>query len=185
VSRRDLARTLTDPTHNAPYLDAGTQAPVPGFGSVAQCDTPGLKPNPDFLEGLILYDLTRGGRPYQFAGRAKINQLAVFGQDSITLGGLTLSLGFRVDDYRGLTDGAGIQPRGAFSYLIRPTKTVIRGGFSHTVETPVNENLVVSSSTGSGGLASEGFSSIGVPADRRNPKSAWIARFSGPNGPGA
>ena len=148
---------ITDPTHNAPCLDAGTQAPVPGFGSVAQCDTPGLKPNPDFLEGLLLYDLTRGGRPYQFAGRANINQLAVFGQDSITLGGLTLSLGLRFDDYRGLTDGAGLQPRGAFSYLIKPTKTVIRGGFSHTVETPVNENLVVSSSTGSGGLASNLF----------------------------
>jgi hypothetical protein len=41
--------------------------------------------------------------------------------------------------------------------LLKPTKTVIRGGYSHTVETPTNENLVVSSSTGSGGLASNLF----------------------------
>ena len=34
---------------------------------------------------------------------------------------------------------------------------MIRGGYSHTMETPTNENLVVSSSTGSGGLASNLF----------------------------
>ena len=53
--------------------------------------------------------------------------------------------------------GDGLQPRGAFSYLFKPTKTVIRGGYSHTIETPTNENLVASSSTGSGGLASNLF----------------------------
>ena len=152
---------ITDATYNAPCLatgsDPGTQAPVPGYASVAQCAGPGLRPNPGFLDGLLPYDLTRGGSLYQFSGRANINQFAVFGQDSITLGGLTLSLGLRFDDYHGLTDGGGFQPRGAFSYLLKPTKTVIRGGFSHTIETPVNENLVVSSSTGSGGLASNLF----------------------------
>ena len=94
---------------------------------------------------------------YQFAGRASINQLALFGEDSITLGNLTLSIGLRFDRYHGLTDGGGLQPRGSFSYLIKPTKTVVRGGYSHTIETPTNENLVVSSSTGSGGLASNLF----------------------------
>ena len=63
----------------------------------------------------------------------------------------------RFDHYNGLTAGDGLQPRGAFSYLFKPTKTVIRGGYSHTMETPTNENLVASSSTGSGGLASNLF----------------------------
>ena len=63
----------------------------------------------------------------------------------------------RFDRYDGLTGGQAVQPRGAFSYLFKPTKTVIRGGYSHTMETPTNENLVVSSSTGSGGLASNLF----------------------------
>ena len=148
---------ITDGTYNAPCLDAGNQAPAPGYESAAQCAAPGLKPNPDFLDGLLPYDLTRGGRLYQFAGRANINQVAVFGQDSIMVGGFTLSLGLRFDEYQGLTQGGGFQPRGAFSYLFKGTKTVIRGGFSHTIETPVNENLVVSSSTGSGGLASNLF----------------------------
>lgn len=121
---------ITDPSYNAP------------------------PPNPDFLPGLLAYDLTRGGRLFQFQGSAKIRQLAFFGQDTIALGALTLTAGVRFDQYDGLTHGGGAQPRGGFSYLFRRTKTVLRGGFSHTLETPINENLVASSSTGSGGLAS-------------------------------
>jgi len=110
------------------------------------------------LSSLLPYDLTHGGRLYQFSGRANINQFAVFAEDSVTLGAVTLNLGLRFDSYHGLTEGNGVQPRGAFSYLFKPTNTVIRGGYSHTMETPTNENLVVSSSTGAGGLASNLFS---------------------------
>ncbi len=126
---------ITDPSYNAPTLSDG-------------------QPNPKFLSSLLPYDLTRGGQPYQFRGKANINWLAAFLQDSLTLGDLTLNFGVRFDHYDGLTKGDGFQPRGEFSYLFKPTKTVIRGGYSHTLETPTNENLVVSSSTGSGGLAS-------------------------------
>jgi len=114
--------------------------------------------NTAFLSSLLPYDLTRGGHLYQFHGKANINQLAVFAEDSMTLGDVTLNLGLRFDSYHGLTDGSGIQPRASFSYLFKPSKTVIRGGYSHTMETPTNENLVVSSSTGAGGLASNLFS---------------------------
>ena len=124
---------ITDPAYNAP-------------------GQPGI-----FLSSLLPYDLSRGGQLYQFRGTATINQLALFAQDSITLGALTLNIGVRFDRYDGLTDGQAVQPRGAFSYLFKPTKTVIRGGYSHTMETPTNENLVASSSTGSGGLASNLF----------------------------
>jgi len=114
--------------------------------------------NTAFLSSLLPYDLTRGGHLYQFSGKANINQVAVFAEDSMTLGDVTLNLGLRFDHYNGLTDGNGIQPRASFSYLFKRTKTVIRGGYSHTMETPTNENLVVSSSTGAGGLASNLFS---------------------------
>ena len=59
-----------------------------------------------------------------------------FAQDTISLGDLTVSIGLRFDRYNGLTDGAGLQPRGAFSYLFKATGTVIRGGYSHTIEDP-------------------------------------------------
>ncbi len=143
---------VTDPGYNSPCL-----APLPTVTDPSQCSASGSTANPGFLSSLLPYDLSRGGQPYQFRGKATINQVALFGQDSITLGNLTLILGLRFDRYRGLTSGDGVQPRGAFSYLFKPTRTVIRGGYSHTMETPTNENLVVSSSTGSGGLASNLF----------------------------
>ena len=123
---------VTDPSYNDPY-------------------------QPDFLPSLLPYDLTRGGSPYRFQGKATISQVAWFGQDTITVRNLTFSIGLRYDYYNGLTRGSGREPRGAISYLFKPTKTVIRAGFTHSLETPVNENLVASSSTGTGGLASNLF----------------------------
>jgi hypothetical protein len=142
---------ITSPAYNSACLNGGTA------NDPSQCAAEGFQPNPAYLSGLLPYDLTRGGKPYQFRGNANISQLAFFAQDSITLGNLMLNLGVRFDRYNGLTKGTGAQPRGAFSYLFKPTNTVIRGGYSHTMETPTNENLVASSSTGSGGLASNLF----------------------------
>ncbi len=146
---------ITDPSYNSPCLNGG--ALTAGIIDPSQCGALGLALNPGFLSSLLPYDLTRGGQLYVFRGKANINQVAFFGQDSITLGDLTLNFGLRFDDYDGLTHGNGFEPRGGFSYLIKATKTVIRGGYTHTIETPTNENLVVSSSTGSGGLASNLF----------------------------
>ena len=141
---------ITDPAYNSPCLKAAAA----GATAPSQCPTLGLAPNPSFLIGLLPYDLSRGGSLYRFRGKTNIHQLAAYGQDSITLGGFRFDIGLRIDWYDGLTKGMGVQPRAAFSYLFKPTKTVIRGGYSHTLETPTNENLVVSSSTGAGGLAS-------------------------------
>ncbi len=149
---------VTDPGYNAPCEDqSGDPVASNALKSTAQCAAQGFQPNPGFLPGLLPYDLTRGGSPYRFQGKATISQVAWFGQDTITFGNLTLNIGLRYDFYNGLTRGSGPEPRGAFSYLFKPTKTVIRGGYTHSLETPVNENLVVSSSTGSGGLASNLF----------------------------
>ncbi|MEO8052258.1 MAG: TonB-dependent receptor, partial [Acidobacteriota bacterium] len=145
---------ITDPAYNSPCANGGA---LPELSDPAQCGAFGLRPNPGFLSSLLAYDLTRGGELYQFSGNANIHQIAFFGQDSLTLGGLTLSFGMRFDRYDGLTHGSGMEPRAAFSYLIKPMNTVIRGGYTHTIETPTNENLVASSSTGSGGLASNLF----------------------------
>jgi hypothetical protein len=136
-----------------------------------------------YLSSLQPYDLSRGGRLYEFRGAATIYQLAIFGQDSITLGPLTLNIGVRFDRYGGLTDGQAIQPRAAFSYQIKATGTAIRGGYTHTLETPANENLVASSSTGSGGLASNLFDGAveqrPIALGRRNQYDAGIQQSVG------
>jgi len=179
----DFSLGVTAAGYNSPCLRDGDPAPSPALRDPSDCRAPDLAPNPDFLAGLLPYDLTRGGAPYQFKDKATISQVAYFAQDSITMGNLTLNVGLRVDHYNGLTRGDGVQPRGAFSYLFKPTRTVIRAGYSRTTETPVNENLVVSSSTGSGGLASNLFKGtaeqrpieLGRPQSVRcgNPAKHW------------
>ena len=112
---------ITDPAYNAACLSGSDPVPLAGpQRSVAMRRRGLLAANPAFLSSLLPYDLSRGGRLYQFRGSATIHQLALFGQDSITLGALTLNLGVRFDRYHGLTGRhKPSQPRGAFSYLFK------------------------------------------------------------------
>ena len=109
--------------------------------------------SPDFLPGLLPFDLTRGGHQFLFRGHTDIKQEAFYAQDNLTLGHATASLGLRFDNYNGLTRGKSLQPRLGLSYQIKSTGTVLRGSFTRNFETPYNENLVLSSVTGAGGLA--------------------------------
>jgi hypothetical protein len=109
--------------------------------------------NPDFLPGLLPFDLTRGGNYFLFHGHTDIKQEAAYAQDNVTFGNATASLGVRFDNYNGITKGRLVQPRLGFSYHLKPTSTVLRASFTRNFETPYNENLVLSSATGAGGLA--------------------------------
>ncbi|HZE70594.1 MAG TPA: TonB-dependent receptor [Pyrinomonadaceae bacterium] len=106
-----------------------------------------------FLPGLLPFDLTRGGSPFAFHGHADIKQEALFVQDNITLGNANISLGLRFDNYNGITHDRLLEPRLGISYLVKRTNTILRGAYTRTLETPYNENLVLSSATGAGGLA--------------------------------
>lgn len=108
---------------------------------------------PDFLPGLLAFDLTRGGEQFSFRGHTDIKQEAFYAQDNITFGNATASLGLRFDNYNGITKGRSLQPRLGISYHIKLTDTVLRSSFTRNFETPSNENLVLSSVTGGGGLA--------------------------------
>jgi hypothetical protein len=108
--------------------------------------------SPDFLPGLLPFDLTRGGNPFGFHGHTNIKQQAVYAQDSITLGNATVLLGLRYDNYNGITKGRLLQPRLGASYLVKQTNTILRGSYTRNFETPYNENLILSSVTGAGGL---------------------------------
>lgn len=109
--------------------------------------------SPDFLPGILQFDLTRGGSPFVFRGHTDIKQEALFAQDTLTLGNATVSLGLRFDNYNGITHGSLLQPRIGVSYLVKQTNTVLRGSYTRNFETPYNENLILSSATGAGGLA--------------------------------
>jgi hypothetical protein len=109
--------------------------------------------SPTYVPGLLPYDLTRGGSLFTFRGHADIKEESLYAQDSIKLQNFTVSAGLRADFYNGLSSDHAMQPRLAASYLIPKTGTVLRGSYGRLFLTPYNENLVLSSSTGAGGLA--------------------------------
>ena len=111
--------------------------------------------------GLAPYDLTHGGKLFRFSGHSDVKGYAFYIQDSITLGDFTMQLGLRADLYRGIVSANSLDPRLGFSYLVKPTNTVLRASYSKFFETPYNENLLLSSVTGAGGLASNVFGAFG------------------------
>jgi hypothetical protein len=153
---------ITDPAFNAPCVDAsGNLVPNAPATVPSGCPAASLFPNPAYQPGVAGFDLTRGGSLFAFSGSALIKQQSVYAQDSITAGQATAMLGIRFDRYDGLTSATSLQPRVGLSYLVG-TGTVLRASYGRTMETPYNENLVLSSSTGSGGLAQNSFGAAGA-----------------------
>jgi len=162
---------VTDPTYNPVCLNAdGSAVTDPSITTPDNCAAAGYTANPNVQKGLIPYDLTRGGTLFTFNEGAQIKQQAAFVQDTITLGRFTLSPGLRFDRYDGLSYATQWQPRLGVAYQVR-TGTVVRASYSRSLETPFNENLVLSSSTGAGGLATNVFGAAGakpLESGRRN-----------------
>ena len=101
--------------------------------------------NPNYLPVLAPYDLTRGGSNYMFSGHTDIKELALYAEDQIKAGNWLFNLGLREDVYNGLTDANQTQPRVGIAYNIKPSATVLRVSYARTLETPFNENLILSS----------------------------------------
>jgi len=148
---------LTDPGFNSPCVN-NLGAPIgdPTLTGPKSCNGTVSFANPNYLPGLAAFDLTRGGSQFAFHGHTDIKQEAFYAQDALRLHDLTLNLGLRFDNYNGIVSGNGWQPRAGIAYLIKPTGTVLRASYARTFETPYNENLILSSSTGAGGLAASG-----------------------------
>jgi hypothetical protein len=179
---------VTDPTFNPVcFSDSGLTTPVtdqPAITDPALCAGAGLFPNTTdngFLPGLVPFDLTRGGNLFTFNATGPIKEYAAYVQDAINWGRLTLNPGLRVTRYDGLSQATGVQPRLGISYLIKRTGTVLRISYAHTLETPHNENLLLSSSTGSGGLTSVfgGFGQSPLPAGIRNQYNVGLEQAIG------
>lgn len=94
---------------------------------------------------LAPYDLTRGGSPYLFSGHTDIKLLSLYVQDTITKGNWAFNLGLRGDIYNGLTSHKEAEPRVGVAYNIKKTNTVLRASYARVLETPFNENLILSS----------------------------------------
>ncbi len=138
---------LTDPTVNTPCMTAaGDLSANTALKTTAQCGAASLVANPDFIPGLVPFDLSRGGRLFQFAGGSTIKEQSFYIQDEISAGAATVKVGLRGDHYDGLSQKSLIQPRVGLSYAVPKSKTILRVSYGRTMETPYNENLVLASS---------------------------------------
>ena len=139
---------VVDPTLNFVCFNAdGSPNTDPTVTSPGQCggaENPGGSSNPGFNPILLPFDLTRGGGLFPFNGHADIKLLSLYVQDAITRGNWALNLGLRGDIYNGLTSHREAQPRIGIAYNIKKTNTVLRASYARILETPFNENLVLS-----------------------------------------
>lgn len=136
---------IVDAFNNSPCADPVSGDPLAGYANPAQCSGGAAGRNPDYLTVLAPYDFTRGGGYYSYFGRTDVKQLALYAQDEIKLGDWSLNVGLREDLYNGLSAANQTQPRVGVAYTVKPTATVVRASYARTLETPFNENLVLSS----------------------------------------
>jgi hypothetical protein len=140
---------LVSSTFNSPCVD-GSNVPQPGFTDPSQCANAGLFSNDPSVGGtfnpvLLPFDLTRGGGQFNFIGHTDVKELALYAEDQIKAGNWLFNLGIRGDLYNGLTIARQAEPRLGVSYSFKPTNTVLRVSYARTLESPFNENLVLSS----------------------------------------
>ena len=155
---------IVDPTFNAPCVDS-TGVPVAGFTDPSQCAGAGLSPNDgsnpavtaaSFQQFLGCLDLTRPNPAatdgcsssistlFGFRGHTDIKETSLYAQDAITTGPWTFNVGIRGDFYRGFASHNEAEPRLGVAYDIKKTNTVLRVSYARVLETPFNENLVLS-----------------------------------------
>ncbi len=134
---------IIDPLLNPPCVDVSGN-PAAGFTNTNQCVPAGDQINPNFNTVLLPFDLTRGGTNFLFAGHTDVKEIALYLQDTITKGNWSFNLGIRGDFYNGFSRTRQAEPRLGVAYNIKPSSTVLRISYARTLETPFNENLVVS-----------------------------------------
>jgi hypothetical protein len=176
---------IVDPLLNAPCVDAaGTPVDAFGVTSPLNCPAAGFLPNqpgspnpgqtptnpyPFFNPVLLPFDLTRGGGLFDFNGHTDVKELALFAQDTISAGNWSFGLGMRGDVYNGLSKASQIEPRVGIAYNIKRSSTVLRVSYARTLETPFNENLILSSTGCENPVLSPLLSCSGLSAGALNP----------------
>lgn len=136
---------IVEPTYylSAPCTDLKGNF-LAGYANPTQC-TGSTLPNPYFDPTLAPYDMTRGGGYYGFNGHTDVKVLGLYVQDQIKFGNWTANVGIRGDLYNGLSVARQAEPRLGLAYSVKPTGTVLSISYARELETPFNENLILSS----------------------------------------
>ena len=114
----------------------------PTLGAALGCENEDGTPQPNTA---CAFDLTNGGGFFKFRGHTDVKEIGMYVQDTITKGSWNFNLGIRGDLYNGLSKTQQAEPRLGIAYNVKASNTVLRVSYARTLETPFNENLVVSS----------------------------------------
>ncbi|MGH9436997.1 MAG: carboxypeptidase regulatory-like domain-containing protein [Terriglobia bacterium] len=126
---------------------------------------------------LAPYDLATRGGYFTFHGHTDIKELALYGLDQISKGNWSANLGFRADLYNGLSIGRQAEPRLGVAYNIKPSNTVLRVSYARTLESPFNENLIISSEGCSHPFLAALVPPPGVPCPVQPIQPGWSNQF--------
>jgi len=118
----------------------------PGLLSSVGCPAGNAVVTPAECAILEAHDLTQGGTLYTgFHKHTDVKETGLFAQDTISLGNWNFNVGMRGDIYYGLRASSGQpQPRLGVAYNIKQSGTVFRVSYARTMESPFNENLILS-----------------------------------------
>lgn len=126
---------------------------------------------------LVPFDLTEHGSYFVFHGHTDVKELALYGLDQLTKGNWSANLGVRADFYNGLSIGHQAEPRLGVAYTFKPSNTVLRVSYARTLESPFNENLVLSSEGCSYPFLATLVPPAGVPCPVEPVQPGWSNQF--------
>lgn len=160
--------TYTTTNHNVKVGGTVTATPLHEIfqlGITNPSDPTWAGPDGNFDPRFAPFDLTNGGSLFNFDQSKTIKQQAVFIQDEMKTGDATIKAGVRLDRYDGLVTATQASPRVGLSYSVPGPGTVLRASYGRTMETPYNENLLLSAGVGLNGLFGTGDP---LPVGKRN-----------------
>ena len=146
------------------------------FGITDPADPAFADENGNFDEAFRPFDLTSGGSLFNYNQALTLKEQAAYVQDDVKAGDVTFKLGVRLDHYDGLTSKSLVQPRLGVSYSIPGAGTVLRASYGRTMETPYNENLLLSAGYALNGLFGV---SAPVPPGVRNQEEIGVQQAFG------
>jgi hypothetical protein len=147
------------------------------FGITDPTDGTFADANGNFDPAFAPFDLTNGGSRFVYNAEFTVKQQAAYIQDDIKAGDATFKLGVRLDHYDGLTTATLVEPRLGVSYAVPGAGTVVRASYGRTLETPYNENLLLSA--GYGAASALVGSADPPPPGRRNEGEIGIQQAFG------
>lgn len=115
---------------------------------------------------------------FSFDARHGDEEQALFAQDLVRLGAVTLSAGLRYDHYALMVDEQAVSPRASIAWFIAPADMTVHATYDRAFQTPAQENILLASTDLIAALGGEG-QSLPLRASRANFYEAGLSKAFG------